>query len=584
MQSDTATSTRQHTTHLTDQVRFYQRIGRPDLSKKLSHQHPYVYWTMELYDAELGLKGSGGLGVLAADTRRLAEQLSVPFVAVTPFYQSEKHQRIENLSQHETDQPRSPDDYQFDQIGEVTITTQDMPDTTLSVFAKHCGATRCLTITEPHFGQLYEGAGSSDHRLYQEVALGFGGYKALQLIDVKPAVIQLNETATVFAALARLDELCCGGVDLPQAITTVRAHTLYTNHTLLQAAEPEFHLSQFERFVLPNLHSQAVRDWVMAQFRTETLPLNNLAIALAEAKNAVSRLHARLARFHDREDQPVTFRPITNGIDLTRWVLPATRQLYRQRGIIDEYDLPGPSFSTAIRHLKVADIRLLKHQGRQLLTQLLRQRHDQYQHAVTIPDTALLFSFRRRFASYKRPQMIFGQPDMLARFLQTHDAHYILTGSVHPGDTAMYQQLEDILQTIDRHAILRQRVHYIQDYDEPLGQALSVGSDVTINLPIVGWEACGTSWQKDIANLAILISTNDGGVADVQPASCLIVGGHDEPAELTSLYHNLWYAATILRDDQLYEQHLQEQLRAYLPIISGTRMFRDYLEVVFPTH
>jgi len=81
----------------------------------------------------------------------------------------------------------------------------------------------------------------------------------------------------------------------------------------------------------------------------------------------------------------------------------------------------------------------------------------------------------------------------------------------------MYQKLLEVLKLIDNDPVLKERVHYIQDYDEELGRALAIGSDASINIPIVGLEACGTSWEKDVANLKLLISTSDGGVADVQP-------------------------------------------------------------------
>ncbi|QWQ32109.1 hypothetical protein KOY48_04510 [Candidatus Minimicrobia naudis] len=104
----------------------------------------------------------------------------------------------------------------------MSIRSNGFPDASLSIFKKLLGSTQFVTISEPNFGQLYEGEGSGDHRLYQEVALGFGGYKALKLLGIKPAVIQLNETATIFAALARLDELCANGMNLYEAIVYVR--------------------------------------------------------------------------------------------------------------------------------------------------------------------------------------------------------------------------------------------------------------------------------------------------------------------------------------------------------------------------
>ena len=565
-----------------DASEFYDLIDRSALMHQLSDSRPYVYWTIEIYDKANGIKGGGGLGVLAADTRRVAEQLEVPFVVVTPFYRSESHQAVHDLAQTEYSESVSPQDYGFEYIDEVSISTSGFPDASLSIFRKTLGSTQFITISEPNFGQLYEGDGSGDHRLYQEVALGFGGYKALKLVGVKPAVIQLNETATVFAAIARLDELCSNGMNIYEAIVYVRKHTLYTNHTLLQAAEPEFYRSQFEKMVLPNIRSSAVRFWVMEQFRDDKLRPNILAIELTEAKNGVSKLHARVANFRDRNNDRVKFHAVTNGIDMETWVLPEILETYRKHDVIDKFGLPTDDYINNLDKLTVEEVRHLQRLGRQELNRVLANRKDQYSKPIELPEDAMVFDFKRRFANYKRPYMAFEQPDTLKKLLIDNNAHYILTGKVHQGDTIMYRRLLEILKLIDNDDILRERVHYLQDYDEELGRALSIGSNAAINVPVVGLEACGTSWEKDIANLKLLISTSDGGVADIKPIACLEVTGSTYDAEVSSLYVNMHKAAQIMKNDDLMMKNVKKQLKAYLPTISGARMMKDYLKFLFP--
>jgi starch phosphorylase len=565
-----------------DASEFYEHINRSSLTHQISDSRPYIYWTMEIYDKANGIKGGGGLGVLAADTRRVAEQLEVPFVVVTPFYRSESHQSISDLAQQEYSENVSPQDYGFEYIDEVAVNFAGFPDASLSVFRKTLGSTQFLTISEPNFGQLYEGEGSGDHRLYQEVALGFGGYKALKLVGIKPAVIQLNETATIFAALARLDELCSNGMNLYEAIVYVRKHTLYTNHTLLQAAEAEFHRSQFEKMVLPNIRSTAVRAWVMEQFRDDKLRPNILAIELTEAKNGVSRLHARVANFRDRNNERVKFHAVTNGIDMETWVLPDIMSMYHEKKIIDKFNMPTDDYLEKLGSLTIGEIRDLKRLGRQQMNEVLATRRDQYGNPIVIPENALVFDFKRRFANYKRPYMAFERLDSLRQILVDNDAHFLLTGKVHQGDTVMYQRLVEILRLVNDDPVLSSRVHYIQDYDETLGRALAIGADAAINVPEVGWEACGTSWEKDLANLKLLISTNDGGVADIKPIACLEVTGSNYEAEVSSLYTNMAKAAQITRNDGALEHQVKKQLGAYLPIISGSRMLKDYLRFLFP--
>ena len=456
-----------------------------------------------------------------------------------------------------------------------------MPPARLNIFQKILGSTRFLTMGESNFGELYAGDGSGDHRLYQEVSLGFGGYKALKMVGLKPSVIQLNETATIFAAVARLDELVRNGMNLYEAIVYVRKHTLYTNHTLVQAAESEFSYEQFSRIVMPNIESSALKTWISGLFREGRLKLSTLTIELAEAKNGVSRLHANVADYRDINGDKVKFKAVTNGIDLPTWVLADILEDFRKKDIFDKFDLPTENYKENLAKISAKDIRDFRKIGRRKLNEILKRRKDQYGKIVQIPENAMLFDFKRRFVSYKRPWMPFENMEELRRILRENNAHYILAGKVHQGDVEMRATLNSVLSKIESDDFLRERVHFIQDYDEELGLALAVGSDVSINVPIVGLEACGTSFMKDLANLKLLISTNDGGVADISPTPCLEVSGVNYSDELRSLYLQMNRAGQIFKDDYLLEKQVQKQLQGYITVVSGSRMMKDYLRLIF---
>lgn len=567
--------------NIEDVSEFYEAIERANLTKKLSPERPYVYFTMEVYDKSNGIKGGGGLGVLAADTRRVAEKLEIPFVCVTPFYRRELHQSIHNLDQREEFISVNPEDFGFEYLDDVEIYTENMPPARLNIFQKILGSTRFLTMGESNFGELYAGDGSGDHRLYQEVSLGFGGYKALKMVGLKPSVIQLNETATIFAAVARLDELVRNGMNLYEAIVYVRKHTLYTNHTLVQAAESEFSFDQFNRIVMPNIESSALKTWISGLFREDRLKLSTLTIELAEAKNCVSRLHANVADYRDINGDKVKFKAVTNGIDLPTWVLADILEDFRKKDIFDKFDLPTENYKENLAKISAKDIRDFRKIGRRKLNEILKRRKDQYGKIVQIPEDAMLFDFKRRFVSYKRPWMPFENMEELRRILRENNAHYILAGKVHQGDVKMRATLNSVLSKIESDDFLRERVHFIQDYDEELGLALAVGSDVAINVPIVGLEACGTSFMKDLANLKLLISTNDGGVADISPTPCLEVSGVNYSDELRSLYLQMNRAGQIFKDDYLLEKQVQKQLQGYITVVSGSRMMKDYLRLIF---
>ena len=566
--------------NIEDVEEFYAAIKRENLTHKLSPERPYCYWTMEVYDKANGIRGGGGLGVLAADMRRIAEQIQAPFVLVTPFYPWESHQKMQNLEQTDYHVEMSYKDYGFSFVDTVRIKTATTT-VELDVIEKELGSTRFLCVTEANFGELYAGESGSDHRLYQEVALGFGGYQALKLVGLKPAVIQLNEVATFFAALARLDELVSSGMDFYEAVVYTRKHTLYTNHTLVQAAEAIFSYQQFEQYVFPNVKSVAVRRWLADKFTDGQIRLSTPTVEIAELRSGVSKLHARVANYRDINGDKVKFKPITNGIHMDTWVLPEIMKFYAIRGIIDKFGLPTKDYVERTEQISAEEIRHFKNLGRERLNRILKHRSDQYGEEVQIPPEAMLFDFKRRFVDYKRPWLPFSDPQRLAGILEKHNAHYILSGRVHLGDQTMFGRLMDLLHLIDSEPVLRERVHYLPDYDEELGLALSLGANASINTPIVGLEACGTSWMKDIANLGLLISTHDGGVADEASDNYLSIEGRNEGEEIESLYRQMEVAAAAWQNDFDLEYWIHRELEAYLPIISGSRMFKDYLNYLF---
>ena len=566
--------------NIEDVEEFYEAIDRKHLSKSLSPERPYTYWTIELYDKANGIRGGGGLGVLAADTRRVAERQQVPFTLITPFYPSEPHQTYSHFENGAYHEKVSYAQYGFNFIDTVNIKACGQI-CTLDVVEKVLGSTRILCITEPNFGELYSGESGGDHRLYQEVSLGFGGYQALKLVGLKPAIMQLNEVATFFAALARLDELASNGMDLYEAMVYTRKHTLYTNHTLVQAAEADFGYDQFERYVFPNLRSKAVKKWLSDKFENGRIRLSTVTIEIAELRSGVSKLHARVANYHDLAGYKVKFKAVTNGIDIPTWTLPEIVDYLKKKEIIDKFDLPTSEYVDKVDKVDAKDIRTLKNAGRVELNRVLSHRVDQYGNHPVIEDDALVFDFKRRFVDYKRPWLPMTNPERLAEILEKYNIHYFLAGRVHEGDYVMADKLRNLLEIVDRNPILRKRVHYLPDYDEELGRALSVGANVSINTPIVGLEACGTSWMKDIINLGILISTHDGGVADCSSDSYLCVAGKNEAEEVESLYQRMEEAAKAWQNDFDLEAIIKTELKNFVPVISGSRMLKDYLEYLF---
>jgi len=146
----------------------------------------------------------------------------------------------------------------------------------------------------------------------------------------------------------------------------------------------------------------------------------------------------------------------------------------------------------------------------------------------------------------------------------------------------MKDELKRILHRINDYPALRERVHFVQDYDEELAEHLVTGADIWINTPEVGKEACGTSGWKAFGALCLGVSTMDGGLADIYPPVYRVVKGVDYQDEVDSLYFNLSEAAAEVNNPFKRFQRAKAQLAAYLEIISGGRMLKDYLNFAFP--
>ena len=289
-----------------------------------------------------------------------------------------------------------------------------------------------------------------------------------------------------------------------------------------------------------------------------------------------------MANYRDIAGNKVKFKAVTNGIDMDTWVLPEIMEFFHSFDILDEYNAPTANYVDKLGNLSGGEIRDLKKIGRKVLNETLKDRPDHNGKILRFSEDDFVFDFKRRFVDYKRPELPFRDPARLRNILEKRNAHYIIAGRVHAGDKIMSEKLYRLLETVAADDYLKDHVHYLADYDEKLAYGLSVGSNAAINVPIVGLEACGTSWMKDIANLNFLISTHDGGVADASANSYLNVSGANEEEELDMLYQRMEEALMAGENDFDLEYILGQQLKAYLPVISGARMLKDYLDYLFP--
>lgn len=559
---------------------FVDKIGRPPICERLSLQTPWTYFSMEVYETEkYGLKGGGGLGILAGDTILQAEKEGMPFTAVTPFYPQRLRQELEGFWQVDKYDNLHPSDFGYTLENCVLIYTNNH-ETPVQVWKNGS----VIVLYEPGLKELYHEDGNSEHRLYQQVIEGFAGMKALEIEEIVPEVIHLNESASVFASICYLDILCKTGFDFHQALEITKAKTLLTNHTLVPAANCTFSRDNFENYVFKNLDSDEVKDWLIGLIEQKggRISLETIALEIAGVYNGVSQFHAEIASrlFKNLNGRTINFQPITNGIFTDKWIHTELLEFYRQEKLFDEDDLPYEDFEFRLLNLDIASLVSIEAQARDILTGYLTTRQDQYGNSICLPKEAILACWARRLAGYKRPGMTLENPDKLADILDRFNIYCLISGKTHPTDIPMKMELNRILTVIDQHPVLKKRVRFIQDYDDKLARSLLQGVDIWINTPVRGQEACGTSWLMALANRKIVISTCDGGVADFKNPPVLEIRGNTTAEELASLYKNLNLAARIAKDPYARKLQGDRQLKFFLPTVSGARMLGQYLKII----
>ena len=571
---------------------FLEEIGRPDLKGVLTPRAPMVDFTMEVYLQDKGIVGGGGLGMVKGDTALQVEESKLPFVMFTLFYPQRMRQEIDqNFYQKDVlTAPISPSDLGYEYVAGTSVKTKE---DTIPVGIYKVPGLQVYALYNPDNSYVYPGGNHIDHRIFQQAILGFGGIKAMQALDIDPLSIQVDEATAVFAEVAQLDAICEEVGDFDKAKAMLKGKTLQTNHTLVPAAIATFTSEQFENYVIPNIRTEQVRTWLRDLIDSQggRLNLTPLVLELSGKLNGVSKVHAEAAsqgNFRYLDGSVAEYEPITNGVYFKKWV-PDHQRLYQNRWVLDSYGFPTQNYAEAVDSLDPKDLRRVKEEAKRAFREYLPSRVDQYGREVEIPEDAKIAVWTKRIADYKRPGMLFEDPNRLAGILEDGNVHVFLSGKAHPTDEGMKSTLQGILQKVDDHPVLRQRVHFIQDYDESFAKALIPAIDICFNTPEVikdgqrvNTEADGTFWKKGMAGNAILISTRDGGVADVDSDAYLEVVGSNYDEEVESLYSKFEQAVGEIDDVEVWGARVKAELRDFMPTLSSARMLRDYINYQLP--
>ncbi len=506
--------------------------------------------------AEFGLHTSvpiysGGLGVLAGDHCKAASDLGVPLVGVGLFYTkgySDQRLRLDGW-QEDADERFDVAAMPLERVqvrGDPCLATVRMSGRPVSI-----GAWRVMVGRVPIFllvtdleqndpadrglsHRLY--AGGPDLRLRQEWILGVGGVRVLRALGYDPAAWHANEGHAAFMLVERVRELVTRGTPFADALGRVRATSVFTTHTPVPAGHDAFSPEQVEQCTGPVWQEMGVsRERLFALGHHPALDHDRFhmpvaAIRLSTRVNGVSRRHAEESRriwaplWPDRDVARVPIGYVTNGVHIATWMAnPLVALCNAQLGPDWLQRVDEPAFWDSLLSLDDAALwavhtELKSQLLRSIREQARRRWADQWKEALhlvgagtLLDQDALTIGFGRRFATYKRADLIFRDPDRLQRLLVNpwRPVQIVFAGKAHPADEPGKQVLQRVYAHT-REARFEGRIAFIEDYEMHVAHHLVQGVDLWLNVPRPPLEACGTSGMKAGLNGVPQLSTLDG--------------------------------------------------------------------------
>jgi starch phosphorylase len=533
------------------------------------------------FSAEFALHQSlpiyaGGLGVLAGDHCKEAGDLGLPFIGVGFMYpQGYFHQRVSSEGWQEEVYER----LQWEHAPVEPATTADGKECVIAV--PLANRTVLVSVWRVRLGRttlylldtdLEENApwdrelsarlygGDRETRLQQEIILGIGGVRALRALGVDPGLWHLNEGHAAFVVLQRIREWLEQGRSFEAALDEVRRNTVFTTHTPVPAGHDAFPFHMVETHLAGCWGSLGEhREDFLALGRHDNgggtlFNMTALALRTAGATNGVSQLHGQVTRDMwasvlpelGSRVKPIT--SLTNGIHVPTWLSADMSRLLDQHlpaGWREQHD--DPAAWEGVMAIPDEELWRVRQALRAFLRSFIRERVRRlWQHervtasrviagGILLDPGALTIGFARRFTGYKRPELIFSNPERLARILNDsrRPVQMIFAGKAHPAD----ESGKHALQGVYRRAIdpaFGGRIAFVDDYDLHLAHYLVQGCDVWLNNPRKPLEASGTSGMKAAVNGVLHLSIGDGWWAEgyrgdngwlIDPAT-----QHDQPA------------------------------------------------------
>jgi len=596
------------------------------------------------FSAEFALHQSlpiyaGGLGVLAGDHCKEASDLGVPLIGIGFMYpQGYFHQRLSAEGWQEERYEKvnwsdTPIETAITREGKPALTAVPFGDRTVlaAVWRVRVGHVRLFLLDtdleenapwdRELSARLY--GGDRETRIQQEIILGVGGVRVLRSLGIEPAVWHLNEGHAAFVALQRIRDLVERGSSFDTALEEVRRTTVFTTHTPVPAGHDAFPFQLVEKHLAGcwgEIGQHRQRFLSLGEYDNGSGSLFNmtaLALRTAANVNGVSALHGTVTRsmwqpiWPDLAADRVPVKSITNGVHVPTWISTPILELFDKhlgKGWLDQHD--DEAFWDRLDAIPDDEIWAARRQLREELFVFIRERlrlrwaaeKGSPLRIVTggamLDPEALTIGFARRFTAYKRPELVFHDPQRLARILTAaaRPVQIVFAGKAHPADDPAKHHLQQVF----RRALdptFAGRVAFVDDYDLHVGHCLVSGCDVWLNNPRKPLEASGTSGMKASLNGVPHLSVGDGWWAEgFNGRNGWLIENQANPddhaatdaADADALYRLLEeqvVPAFYDRDDQQIPRQwvriVREAMRSNLPRFSARRMLKQYISEMY---
>ena len=597
-----------------------------------------AYFSMEFMLSEALPIYSGGLGNVAGDQLKAASDLGVPVVGVGLLYQQGYFRQA--IDSDGAQQALFP----YNDPGQLPITPLRQPNgewlrleialpgysVWLRAWQVQVGRVKLYLLDSNDAAnvparrgitsELY--GGGPELRLTQELLLGIGGWRLLVALGIRPEVCHLNEGHAAFAVLERalsLMEETSQPFDV--ALAATRPGNLFTTHTAVAAGFDRFSPALVEHYLGGYAEQRLgiTRRELLALGRqdandpAEPFNMAYLAIRGSGAVNGVSRLHGEVSRrlfeplFPRWPVNEVPVGHVTNGVHVPTWGSAESNELWTEACGQDRWQGPTEQVDSGIRRL--SDLRLWQFRTAST-TSLVEYARGRLARQLTASGASpeavgeledlfdpkvLTLGFARRFATYKRPNLLLHDPDRLLRLLADpqRPVQLIIAGKAHPADQAGQALVQEWVHFIRRPDV-RPHAIFLADYDMQLTERLVQGVDVWLNTPRRPWEASGTSGMKVLVNGGINLSELDGWWAEAYtPEAGWALGDgleHDDDpawdaAEADALYETLEREVVpefYTRDKEgvptAWVARMRESMAQLTMRFSANRTVREYTE------